>query len=162
MRIGWRLILCLGSVAFIFFAVLLGTAYVKYINNYSYRKSLSESVCVRHFGRRNEIRIYNYTTDSYTLKGLQWVADAPAKDSLTVFCRGDKRGFLNVNTGEPVIDEQYDKAWIFSEGVAAVVRNGKIGFINSKNEIVLPFEYDYSNRNPDFVNAYPKIFLRTI
>ena len=147
LRIGWRLILCLGSVAFIFFAVLLGTAYVKYINNYSYRKSLSESVCVRHFGRRNEIRIYNYTTDSYTLKGLQWVADAPAKDSLTVFCRGDKRGFLNVNTGEPVIDEQYDKAWIFSEGVAAVVRNGKIGFINSKNEIVLPFEYDYSNRN---------------
>ena len=147
LRIGWRLILCLGAVAFIYVAVSICIAYMGYLNGYRYKKDLSESVCVRIFCHRNEIRVYNYTTDSYTLKGLQWVADAPAKDSLTVFCRAGKRGFLNVNTGEPVIGEQYDKAWIFSEGVAAVVRNGKIGFINSKNEIVLPFEYDYSNRN---------------
>lgn len=83
----------------------------------------------------------------YTLTGLQWVVEAPPNDSLAVFCREGKKGFLNVNTGEAVIPEQYRRAWIFSEGVAAVMRDGKIGFINANNETVLPFEYDYADRN---------------
>ena len=69
----------------------------------------------------------------------------PERDSLTVFCDKDgKRGYLNVNTGKVVIEGQYKHAWHFSEGLAAVVaENGKVGFINYDNEMVIPAVYDY-------------------
>ncbi|QIP13787.1 WG repeat-containing protein [Spirosoma aureum] len=35
----------------------------------------------------------------------------------------------------------------FSDGLAAVIRNGKVGFINTKGELVIPAEYDYQERN---------------
>ena len=81
-------------------------------------------------------------TGKYTTPRLDWVADAPERDTLTVFSRKGKRGFLNVNDGRIVIEAQYDKAWVFSEGLAAVVKDKKIGFVNARNEVVLPFRYD--------------------
>lgn len=43
-----------------------------------------------------------------------------------------------------VIEGQYNHAWHFSEGLAAVVAdNGMIGFINHDNEMVIPAIYDY-------------------
>lgn len=146
-EIGWRLLLCLSSIALIIIAILASASYYEHRNRYYTDKHLSENIASHYFYNREEEQIYNYTTGRYTLNEVQWVVDAPAKDSLTVFCRKGKRGYLNVNTGEPVIAEQYRRAWIFSEGVAAVMKNGKIGFINSRNEIVLPFEYDYADRN---------------
>lgn len=146
-KFGWRLTLCLTAVSVITVAVLLCIAYREHIDKHYLDKELSEAVCSYRYYNRNELRIYNRDTKCYTLKGVQWVANAPRKDILTVFCRNGKRGFLDVNTGEPVIAEQYRRAWVFSEGLAAVMRNGKIGFINSRNEIVLPFKYDYAYRN---------------
>jgi hypothetical protein len=145
--IGWRLTLYLTAIAIIMIAILLCWAYNDHKNRHYSDKQLSETVRADYFHNRNEVRIYNRMIGKYTLKKLQWVANAPAKDSLTVFCRNGKRGFLNVNTGELVIAEQYRRAWIFSEGVAAVMKDGKIGFVNSRNETVLPFEYDYAGRN---------------
>ena len=40
----------------------------------------------------------------------------------------------------------YRKAWVFSEGLAAVMKEGKIGFINAKNEVVIPFQFDYTDK----------------
>lgn len=146
-KICWRLMLCLVAVAVIVMAFLLCVAYKKYRDSYNTDKQLSEVVFSLRFYNRDELCIYNQATGKYTLKGVQWVADVPLKDSLAVFCRNGKRGFLSVNTGEAVISEQYHRAWNFSEGVAAVMRDGKIGFINSRNETVLPFGYDYAYRN---------------
>lgn len=36
----------------------------------------------------------------------------------------------------------YSAAWDFSEGLAAVKRDGKIGFINAQNEVVIPFQFE--------------------
>ena len=58
--------------------------------------------------------------------------------------RNDKRGYINALDGKVIIPEQYEKAWIFSDGVAAAMKDGKIGFINSNNETVLPFRFDYA------------------
>ena len=66
---------------------------------------------------------------------------------MAVYALPNKRGYINVNTGRIVIDAEvndYRKAWVFSEGLAAVKRAGKVGFINVENEVVIPFQFDYS------------------
>ena len=55
-----------------------------------------------------------------------------------------KRSYLNVNTVRVVTDGQYKHAWHFSEGLAAVVAdNGKVGFTNYDNEMVIPAVYEF-------------------
>lgn len=74
------------------------------------------------------------------------LSDVKENDSLAVYMQYGKRGYLDVRSGEFVISARkndYTKAWIFSEGLAAVMKDGKIGFINVKNEVVIPFEFDY-------------------
>lgn len=145
-----KILLTAFVVALIVIAGLLCTGYYK--ENYGreswyYRdseKQLSENIETHDF-YDEKTRVYDRRAGKYTTPKLEWVADAPLRDTLTVFSRRGKRGFLNINDGRIVINEQYDKAWVFSEGLAAVVKDGKIGFINARNEIVLPFRYDYSD-----------------
>ena len=96
-----------------------------------------------------KVRVYNHRTGKYTTPKVNWVADSPANDSLTVYAIPNKRGYINIKNGEIVIDAEannYRKAWVFSEGLAAVMKDGKIGFINAENEVVIPFQFDYSDK----------------
>ena len=147
LKFCWRAMVCLLAIGFAFTAILLGVAYYMHVNDSYVSEQLSKHIQVRKFYNRSEYGIYNDSLDKFVLKEVQWVAEAPKKDSLTVFCKKGKRGYLNVNTGEIVIEAQYSRAWIFSEGVAAVMKNGKIGFINRANEMVIPFQYDYADRD---------------
>ena len=109
---------------------------------------LSECVEVHGF-RDHTYRLYNTTTEEYTTGKFNWVSDPANGDSLAVYALPGRRGYINANTGEIVIDaleNTYEKAWIFSEGMAAVVMDGKVGFINAENEVVIPFTFDYSDR----------------
>ena len=82
---------------------------------------------------------------------LDWTQRSQ-NDSLAVFCSENKRGYYNMYTGEIAIPAQYRRAWVFSEGLAAVQRNGNIGFINHKGEAVIDFKYPYhGNPLSDFV-----------
>jgi uncharacterized membrane protein len=71
------------------------------------------------------------------------------------------RGYLNVVTGEIEIKAEYDHAWLFSEGVAAVVKDNKIGFIDKDNNVVIPFQYpmyaSYAPYTYRFYNGYCKV-----
>lgn len=110
--------------------------------------TLSKEVEVHSF-RDYTYRIYNKNTGKYTTPKIGWVSNAQENDSLAVYAISNKRGYINVKTGEIAIDAQlnnYEKAWVFSEGLAAVMKDGKIGFINAQNEVVIPFVYDYSNK----------------
>ena len=138
---------CLLAIGFTFTAVMLGVAYYMHVNDSYMSERLSKNVQVRKFYNRNEYGVYNDSLNKFVLKGVQWVAEPPKNDSLTVFCKNGKRGYLNVNTGKVVIEAKYRRAWIFSEGVAAVMKDGKIGFINRMNETVIPFQYDYADRD---------------
>lgn len=57
---------------------------------------------------------------------------------------------------EVVIDGQYKRAWHFSEGLAAVVAdNGKVGFVNYDNEMVIPAIYsDIEMISKNMLQAY--------
>ena len=107
-------------------------------------ENLGKNIEIRHFSN-NQAATYDKITDERLSPKVRWISCVPERDSLTVFCdKEGKRGYLNVNTGRVVIDGQYSHAWHFSEGLAAVVaENGKVGFINYDNEMVIPAVYDY-------------------
>lgn len=132
-----------------FSAMTVGIIYavVKYQarNDYYTSKYLSKDVEVRcYYNREGKFSIYNEDRKEYTIRDIEWVADVNPSDTFTVFCKNDKRGYINALNGNISIPEQYEKAWVFSNGVAAAMKGGKIGFINSRNEVILPFIYDFT------------------
>jgi hypothetical protein len=46
-------------------------------------------------------------------------------------------------TGEIAVPAKYRRAWVFSDGVAAVQKNGMIGFIDHKGNAVIDFKFPY-------------------
>ena len=90
------------------------------------------------------ITIKNTETGEVTAEKIKfdWTSSSP-NDSLGVFCSDGKRGYYNSYTAKIVVPAQYRRAWIFSEGLAGVQKNGHIGFINRKGEVVIPFRYPY-------------------
>lgn len=91
------------------------------------------------------VRVYDSQTGDYVTPKLRWVSVVPKHSSLAVFCdKKGKRGFLNVNTGKIVIEGKYRYAWVFSEGLAAVVdSNGKMGFIDETGKYAIAPKLDY-------------------
>ena len=131
------------------FVALVGYALYEdaYGRDYWDRK-LSENVTLRSFSD-NKWRVYNKQTGEYTTEKINWVSEAPETDSLAVYALPGKRGYININTGRIIIDAQandYRKAWVFSDGLAAVMKDGKIGFINEQNDVVIPFQFDYTDK----------------
>ena len=111
-----------------------------------YDRELSENVVLRSFAD-NKWKVYNKLTQSYTTDRIDWLSEDEHEDSLAVYAQNNRRGFINVYTGEIVInanDNNYSRAWVFNEGLAAVVKDEKIGFIDSRNRVVIPFNYDYT------------------
>lgn len=90
------------------------------------------------------ISIKNIATGKVTIKDikLDWTTSSP-NDSLSVFCTEGKRGYYNAYTGEIAIPAQYRRAWVFSEGLAAVQKNGMIGFIDHKGRTAIDFKFPY-------------------
>lgn len=91
-----------------------------------------------------KVTIKNEVTGKVTIKDikLDWTHDSP-RDSLAVFCSEKKRGYYNRYTGEIAIPAQYRRAWVFSEGLAAVQKNGMIGFIDHKGNTVIDFQFPF-------------------
>lgn len=59
----------------------------------------------------------------------------------------NKCGYARKSTGEIVVPCIYDidySGWKFCEGLVPVKKNGKYGYINDENGIVIPFVYDYA------------------
>lgn len=109
---------------------------------------LSDDVVVYYFAD-DTYRVYNTSTEKYTTSRISWVASAAENDSIGVYAIDDRRGFINTKTGDIVINAKsndYEKAWVFSEGLAAVMKDGKVGFVDANNKLVIPFQFDYSDK----------------
>lgn len=91
-----------------------------------------------------KVTIKNAATGKVTIKDikLDWTQES-SRDSLAVFCSEKKRGYYNMYTGEIAIPAQYRRAWVFAEGLAAVQKNGMIGFIDHKGNVVIDFKYPF-------------------
>jgi len=66
-----------------------------------------------------------------------------------------KWGFKNPVTNEVYIAPIYDWASEFYEGLAAVEQNGKQGYIDKHNNVVIPFIYSYVE---DFNDGYATVY----
>jgi hypothetical protein len=100
--------------------------------------------------------IFNCETGEKTLKGVSWIALSEDGDEFAVFSTGRKRGYFNIYTGKAVIPAQYTKAWIFSEGIAAVSKNDSLFFIDHSGEKVFKhgFALPGKTRSFCFHNGY--------
>lgn len=88
--------------------------------------------------------IYNIITGLRTITDVNMVCKSPDGDSLVFFVSNGKRGYFNRFTGEVAIPAQYDKAWVFSEGVACVYKDGLITFIDHNGNQVMDKKFPYS------------------
>lgn len=96
--------------------------------------------------------LVNTETGKTLIKDIKVDWYQEGNDSLAVFSKDGKRGYFNVITGEVIIEPTFKHAWIFSEGLAAVVKNDMVGFINSDGETVIDFLFPYrGNSLTDFV-----------
>ena len=84
-------------------------------------------------------------------------------DSIGLYRKGKKWGFYNLNTEKVLVRNsvgvpaEYDYVWFFAEGLAAVVQDGKIGFIDMEGQVQIPYQFLYrtnNNRTIVFRNGY--------
>ena len=131
------------------FVALVG--YALYEDEYGrdyWDRKLSDNITLHSFSD-NKWRVYDKQMGEYTTDKINWLSEVPENDSLAVYALPNKRGYININTGRIIIDAEandYRKAWVFSDGLAAVMKDGKIGFINDKNDVVIPFQFDYTDK----------------
>lgn len=78
-----------------------------------------------------------YYTFNEFKEGLAAVQKYNDKDQ-----EGQKWGFLDKNGGLS-IPFQYEQAFNFNNGLALAVKFDKVGFINTKGRVVIPFKYEY-------------------
>lgn len=99
---------------------------------------------------------YNINDGTAILDGINWIATSTDNDSLAVFAKEEKRGYFNIYTGQEVIPHIYQKAWIFSEGIAAVLENDSLYFIDHQGKRITNrgFEYYYQYDGICFHNGY--------
>lgn len=144
---SWKVALVIIGI----FAAISIIGYAHYLcstfwgrSSHEYDGYFSENIYVHHC-LGHKVRLYDAKAEKYVTPRLKWVSEAPSRDYLAVFCdKNDKRGFINVNTGEIVIEGKFEYAWVFSEGLAAVVEpGGKMGFIDHDGNYAIEPEFDY-------------------
>lgn len=58
--------------------------------------------------------------------------------------------------GKNVIPQQFDYAWEFIDGIAAVEKDGKIGFIDKSGTVVVDYKYEKMKRQDGFIFVYKR------
>mgnify|MGYP002471606661 CR=1 FL=1 len=132
----FRVIWCVISFCMVAFTCMLGYAF--------YDEFYGRSQRCRHYSSSSDLGsdfyFYNdgpgksYIADRDTKKkihkGLDWIARPEDGDSLVVFAKDGKRGFLSCRTANIVIPAKYDAAWCFNDGVAGVCEGDSVFFID--------------------------------
>lgn len=95
--------------------------------------------------------IQNHQTGEVITKNIDWITISSDEDSLMVFSQKGKRGFINRFNGEISIPAKYDKAWVFSEGVAAVAEKDSVFFIDHSGNPINGIKFHYNAKNRGYV-----------
>lgn len=156
-RIAWRIIVAMGMLCIIILTTLL--LYKLYERSSQKAKNEIHTETQRYNNgyvfeyKENSVRSKDIATGKYLSEKMSYVHnDGQARDTLTVFYQNGMRGFLNVYTGKIEIPAQYERAWVFSEGLGAVVKNGKVGFIDHSGKVVIPFQFTYHQDSKNVVD----------
>lgn len=133
------------AFVFIVFTVAVGISFYDALSNkLEIDNDSDDSYYDQQYLSRNAMFYIKYGEDGFvktidgetTIKGIKWIAKPLGMDSLVCYSDGEKRGYFNKFTGQPVIKPQYDHAWVFSDGLAAVDDDGWIKFIDATGKVV--------------------------
>lgn len=124
----------------------------------SEERYLSNHISFQRYGRRT--RVVNEVTGEVTIRNIDCVVKSSDGDSLAVFFKDGKRGFLNRFTGEVAIPAKYTKAWVFSQGLAAVVEKGELKFIDHNGNTVISKGFEPSFRDDRYIFEEGYCFVR--
>lgn len=113
-------------------------------------KYISNHLVFQEMYYSDEKRVYDKSKHKVLLENVDWVVVSDDKDSLAVFARNGKRGYLNRFTGEVVVPEIYTRAWIFSEGLAAVEKDGELLFIDHSGKVVIDKDFQVYFDDPKY------------
>lgn len=98
---------------------------------------------VVHTFNDGKCRIFNSQLDKYVTPRLDDISTIEEGDSVARFAIKRKSGYLNAYTGEIIVPTAtYDCCFRFSEGLAAVMECGKIGFIDRTFNYVIEPKFD--------------------
>ena len=133
---------------------------------------ISGNIALEYLMYGKGIRVMDRQRDEVLLKGLDWVAVPDGlTDTLAVFCKDGKRGYLNRFTGQVEIAAQYKRAWVFSEGLACVeTEDCRLVFIDREGEVVIDKGLRYSGRFGGYLfhdgvcraEDYRRIWIRSL
>ena len=162
----WRICAtCISITLLIFTIVITHAFYEEYLYREWIRPYTTESVYEEQHISNNIVfqdlyykdkgRVYDKQKDKTLIEEVDWVV-SEGNDSLVVFAKDNKRGYLNRFTGEIVLPATYTRAWIFSEGLAAVEKDGNLVFIDHQGREVINTGMQVSNMHPcyAFHNGY--------
>lgn len=85
------------------------------------------------------------------IKKVSWIAKPRKGDSLVCYSDGEYRGYFHLRDGKIVVKPSYDHAWIFSDGLAAVEKEGRVQFINSEGRVVIDKHFVYDDADGGYV-----------
>lgn len=122
-------------------------------------KYLDDSYYDQQYLSRNAMFYIKYGEDGFvktvdgetTITGIKWIAKPLGMDSLVCYSDGEKRGYFNKFTGQPVVKPRYDHAWVFSDGLAAVDDDGWIKFIDTTGKVVIDPKIPYISDSEGYV-----------
>ena len=166
-KVIWRvfatcftLIFLICTIAFVY-AFCDEVVYCKWIRPHTAEivysnKHLSNYVVFQELYYQDKGRIYDESLKKVLVEEVDWVVVSDDKDSLAVFAKDGKRGYLNRFTGEVTLPAIYTRAWVFSEGLAAVEKDNELMFINHSGDIVIDkdFEVHFDDPQYAFHNGY--------
>lgn len=151
----WRVIWSILTLCVIVFTGIIG--YLFYEKEFKTRKErcrtidLSDKVYSYNVYGSGYFSIIHRETGKETLKDVDWYAGSNDNDSLYVFAQYKKRGYFNSHTGEVAIPPVYRKAWVFSDGLAAVVKGDSLYFLDEYGNTRL--KYRYYRKDSHFPNG---------
>lgn len=132
----WRVIWCVITFCIVALTGMLGYAFYDefYGRSHPYHDYYSSSDLGSNFYFYNDGPGKSYIADKGSKKkihkGLDWIARPEDGDSLVVFAKDGKRGYLSRHTANIVIPAKYDAAWCFNDGVAGVCEGDSVFFID--------------------------------
>lgn len=114
-------------------------------------RHLSNHIVYQELYYQNKGRVYDQVQQKVLIDDIDWVVTSDDNDSLAVFAQKGKRGYLNRFTGEVTLPAIYTKAWVFSEGLAAVERDHELVFIDRTGKVVIDQDFEVHFDEPKYV-----------
>lgn len=102
-------------------------------------------------GNGSDGYLINKETREKVLTGIEWIAKPMGKDTLVCYSDGKLRGYFSRNTGEVIVKPRFKHAWVFSDGMASVVYDGKIKFIDCTGKIIIDTDIKYDGSKEGYI-----------